>query len=170
MSITFNSNRHSCRTGFAVTCYGYGPEQDWRGPVASTSEEAIESHRKAHVANLDCDFDERRGTTPCYDTDADPSVNMSNTNAYLLLSSLGFGDDAPAYGSVSADDFLGRVLMALAVAPQDEGIPSYQVTGNGISATYYEGGRSSGYIQHRLDQLRTVAEFARANNTDVSWG
>jgi hypothetical protein len=108
----------------------------------------------------------------------DPEVNVSNSNARLLLEALGlpFVDGC---GSLGADDFLGRVLTALAVAPQDAGVPAHRlVPGESTifgpvvegGATFIDCGRSEGYLQERLLQLEEVATAALLAGREVSWG
>lgn len=116
-----------------------------------------------------------------------PSVNVSNMNARDLLDVLGIEVvDGDLWGTMSAEDFEGRVLMALAVAPVSaerlteqakagqvvigpEGIgidPSREAEG----ATFVLCGRPEGYVQERLESLREVATFAREHGLEVSWG
>ncbi|MEW1639334.1 hypothetical protein AB0469_35430 [Streptomyces sp. NPDC093801] len=75
------------------------------------------------------------------------SVNMANSNAARVLEVLGFDELA---GDADAEDFLGRVLVALALAPVDAGRPS-TAEGNFIDC-----GRTAGYTQRRLDELREL--------------
>jgi hypothetical protein len=125
-----------------------------------------------------------RPATPAWDADAaawaawhgevealdGPSVNVSNTNAAHLLALLGLFDTGELVGQLAADDFLGRVLLALAVNPADAGIPATSTGGPGTgTALVVDCGRRVGYTEARLDQLRTVAEAARAAGRAVVW-
>lgn len=108
-----------------------------------------------------------------------PAVNMSNNNAADIFASLGLISDDPALadeaaevfqgGSLDAADFLGRVLFALAISPSDEGRPSFEMprTEGGMMAIAC--GRV-GYIQTRLGELHDLAQWAIANNREVTWG
>lgn len=100
------------------------------------------------------------------------AVNMANANAAHVLDVLGFGEDVRAgdlCGTVSGEDFLGRVLMALAVSPADAGIPAHEDhTAGGM--LWIEGGRPEGYTQERLGQLRELAEDARDRGCSITWG
>jgi hypothetical protein len=168
MSITFSTDRPAQRLGYSVCCYAYGTESDWLGPIHPTVEAAGYDHQLAHRNAAECDANGASGNTFArFDTDADPSVNMSNTNALHILDTLGF-PEREYVGSTDAEDFLGRILLALAVAPHDAGIPSHVVPGPG--ATVINGGREDGYTQRRLEQLRTLAEFARLHRANVTWG
>ncbi|MFI8769585.1 hypothetical protein ACIGN6_32400 [Streptomyces sp. NPDC053792] len=88
-------------------------------------------------------------------------VNMANSNAARVLGVLGYGELA---GEAEADDFLGRVLVGLALTPVDAGRPA-AAEGNFIDC-----GRRAGYIQERLEELRGLAEEARARRLPVCWG
>lgn len=168
MSVTFSTDRPSVRVGYAVCCYAYGSDQDWYGPTHPDIATAIADHESSHHGNVDCDGTGTNASVHTRrDTDDDPSVNMSNGNAAHLLATLGFDTDE-LLGSTSAEDFLGRVLVALAVAPIDAGIPAHDISEGG--AQVVNCGRPEGYTQHRLDQLRTLAEFARSHDANVSWG
>lgn len=99
----------------------------------------------------------------------EPSVNMSNANAATVFESLGLSL-APDYcGSLPAEDFLGRVLMAEAVAPEDAGVPAMTTMSLEGGATMIDCGRPEGYTQTRLAQLRQVAEFAQERGASVVW-
>lgn len=94
---------------------------------------------------------------------ATQSINMSNGNAVGVLDLLGYTDES-MYGECDAQDFLGRVLMAIAVAPADEGRPTFQ-DGNILF-----GGTEPGYKQNRLRQLYDLALSATKSGTSVVWG
>ncbi|QGH75334.1 hypothetical protein I5G61_gp86 [Mycobacterium phage Quesadilla] len=94
-------------------------------------------------------------------------VNMSNSNAARVAEALGFSLDPDWCGEMDAEAFLGRVLMALAVSPADEGMPSFEVAGPG--ARMIEGARRPGYLQDRLAQLHELALWARAHSTPIWW-
>ena len=94
------------------------------------------------------------------------SINLSNSNAVDLLDVLGLSTsfEDGLFGQIQADDLLGRVLIALSIAPQDLGYESAKV-GNVIYS-----GRSENYIQTRLIQLEAIATFAKSTGCDVIWG
>jgi hypothetical protein len=97
----------------------------------------------------------------------DMDVNMSNRNAAFVADALGISLDPDWCGSMPATDFQGRVLTALALAPKDEGMPSYEVPGPG--ARMIEGARHPGDLQDRLRQLHTLAQWAVAHGAEVWW-
>jgi hypothetical protein len=100
--------------------------------------------------------------------DFDNEVNLSNANAVGVLRLLGITPENTENfwngGSLPAEDFLGRVLIALAVNPADAGVPATQ-EGNFIDA-----GRREGYFDERLGELRDIAEKAFAEGGKVQWG
>lgn len=107
--------------------------------------------------------------------DVGPHLNLSNTNAAPLLHCLDLvnreddGEEPDWIGSLPLDDFRGRLLIALAVAPEDPGRPTTleQRTGG---AVIIEGGRPAGYLQHRLRQLLDIADAAQAaGHSHIGW-
>jgi hypothetical protein len=99
----------------------------------------------------------------------DLSINMSNSNAARVASTLGIDLDAEGWcGSMDAKDFLGRVLVALALEPADAGMPSHEVPTGGVR--WVECGRPAGYAQERLAQLHALAEWAVAHDAVIAFG
>ncbi len=98
------------------------------------------------------------------------SVNMSSSNAVHVCASLAIDLEEWGWcGSLPAVDFLGRVLMALAVLPVDAGRP-VTVDAEPGRATFVDCGRREGYAQERLGQLRELADWAVANLAVISFG
>ncbi|KQP62922.1 hypothetical protein [Nocardioides sp. Leaf285] len=103
-----------------------------------------------------------------------PEINVSSLNAgHLIDDVLGIERDfthcsAGLVGAMSAEQFLGRVLMAMAIQPSDAGVPAHAVGGPG--ATWINCGREPGYDQRVLSHLHEVATWAAANGRDVHWG
>ena len=96
-------------------------------------------------------------------------VNMSNSNAAVVCGSLGIDLEEWGWcGGLPAEDFLGRVLVALAIQPSDEGIPSHEVPTGG--ARWIECGRRPGYIQERLAQLHELAAWAVEHGAEIDFG
>jgi hypothetical protein len=178
MTVTFTATMGAI-VGHVITCTCNGPVA--QAPRFGTYEDAVAALRVVPRA-LDYYASKHRSVLPgctepelCPDyplrvhaiEDLDrPEINVSNTNAVLLLHALGYGDlreDGELFGDAAPEDFRGRVLTALALAPVDEGVPSYQV-GNWI-----EGGRQPGYLQDRLAQLLEVADWCTEHNRPVQW-
>jgi hypothetical protein len=91
-------------------------------------------------------------------------LNVSGSNACFIFDALGIMDeDDREVGSLPADDFLGRVLMAEAIAPVDEGVPAFT---EGV-VTYQ--GRPDGYLGAKLTELRQIASEALATDALVIW-
>lgn len=109
------------------------------------------------------------------DTSACPEVTVANGNVRPVLEALGLAEDNAAFediccGGTSGQDFLGRVLMGLAVAPVSAERPTVVNGGPGTGqALFVDCGVDEGYVQSRLAQLRFVAEAAIAMDRDVVW-
>lgn len=96
---------------------------------------------------------------------AEPEVNLSNVNAEELFQYLGFNmDEVDFVGSMNAEDFLGRVVLAKGLTPYNTGLATMQVD----NVVYC--GRPDNYFQVKLDLLEEVARFAIANGRKVVWG
>jgi hypothetical protein len=108
-------------------------------------------------------------------------VNLANGNAVRLLAVLGYPLDTEEgpVGDAPAADFLGRVLVALALAPDDEAMPAYRMTAEELSpalrelcgggATVWQGPRREGYLQDKLERLETLARFCVEQGYAVLW-
>ncbi|MFH8294985.1 hypothetical protein [Streptomyces sp. NPDC018059] len=86
----------------------------------------------------------------------------------LPLEAVGAGAVIPiavvdTQGELAADDFRGRVLTALGLAPGDPGRPDVQL---GRTMLF---GRSAGYLQRRLRELYVLADWCAAHGRDVAW-
>lgn len=68
-----------------------------------------------------------------------------------------------SWGSVAADDFLGRVLLAQAMLGDDGGRDAVRA-GNWIAC-----GRSPGYLTDRLAELEEIATWALYRSVAVQW-
>lgn len=95
-----------------------------------------------------------------------PEVNMANGNAAQILDLLGV-DDIDG-GVLPAQDFLGRVLLAQALASatvdDEHGRPDF------TDGRWYHGGRRPGYIAGKLAELHEVAIWAAERDVEVVWG
>lgn len=94
-----------------------------------------------------------------------PQVDVSNSNARVLLDTLGVAAGDELAGAEAGEVFLGRVLLALAVAPADAGVPAHASGAGNV----VECGRREGYVQERLLHLHAVAEAAARAGRDVIW-
>lgn len=116
-----------------------------------------------------------------------PPVDFNTARAVEVLAALGFvpkpGEDIWSVldGELPAQEFLGRVLVALGLAPTDEGCEGRVLTPAEVAAdpvlsqvagtrtTVEVGGRREGYLQERLGELRELAETALREGFDVGW-
>lgn len=95
-----------------------------------------------------------------------PQVNMHDGNAATMFELLGYTYDGD-FGEAPAGDFLGRVLLALAlldVTDDDQGTPGQQ------HGRWYTGGRGPGHLAMRLGELHEVADWASRAGAAVVWG
>ena len=99
-----------------------------------------------------------------------PELNVSNGNAALLLESLGITGEDRLGGSMPAGEFSGRVLLAQAIAPPDEGMPTHDMPASPGGLTIVYGGRPIGYLHKKLVELQQIAAWATEHETTVSWG
>lgn len=99
-----------------------------------------------------------------------PDVRVSNLNAVSVLELLGLAHDGEVdlFGSCGAEEFEGRVLTALALAPADAGVPAHEAAGAG-GATVVECGRRPGHHQDVLGRLYEIAAWARARQRRIVW-
>lgn len=113
-----------------------------------------------------------------------PEVNVANTNAIDILDALGvnfryepeseepgrdlFGiGGVELCGTLDAQDFMGRILTGLAVAPESAEILTHAAVG---APNIIRGGREAGYVQRILRNLHEVAQFAIDHDRQVTWG
>ncbi|MDQ2737155.1 MAG: hypothetical protein M3Y35_00690 [Actinomycetota bacterium] len=165
MSVTFTAEYiASDFDGWAVTHAG---TEDRFSVVFNDREDAVQ----ALVEHNDtCDRDLCRmynGQVDAVSAIPDPAVNMSSANARFVLDALGYGTADDLTGECEADVFLGRVMLAQAISPVDEGVPSHVLPGRGVQVI--ECGRPSGYLADRLTVLGELAQCCRAHDRAVAW-
>lgn len=164
MSVTFGLTYSETTTNqWEVSCSCGSAAHE---SVFSTRDDAVFAAFVDNSANPSCG-DEFCAAFPLTITLQDSSefyeVNVSNLNARAILEVLGFVNDDDLVGTVSADDFLGRVLVAMMLNPADAGVP---VTTDG---SVINCGRTEGYMDGILMQLQTLAQYAANENHSISW-
>lgn len=180
MGVTFTAELGPV-VGFAIACCRgaadsaprYGNFADARADFIAVRERFV----AAGAPLAGCDFPE---VCPEYQIvhimtieadDAAPEVSVSIGNVGALLYALGLpqGEDdvVDVGGSMDAPTFLGAVLIALAVAPSDSGVPSYELGGQGMR--FIECGRRPGWLQDQLTSLLVLAEWCVERKRDVHW-
>lgn len=170
---------------------GCTPAQAFLGPLDGETDEEFSARWDAARDRLGERPDECVGyiCTSGEFRDEPPSMGLSNANAYDVLRTLGLcetrdpdtvvaglsdrdplqtADDVQLAGTEPVEQFRGRVLLALAVAPTDTGIPSRSRGGDGY-ATIVDCGRAPGYLQERLGQLLTLCDHAARGGHDIIW-
>lgn len=96
-------------------------------------------------------------------------MSVANNWAEMFAESLGITESDDVWiGSESISEFKGRVLMALAVAPYDEGlVGDLAVTPFGAVLVT----RDEGYLQEKLEALLRIVESGERQGHDlVVWG
>jgi hypothetical protein len=162
MSVTFFLNETTARNEWVLECscgktvsktvyesYADGLMDLELGNAPVCEDEYCAAYSKGHVA------------TKATEADA-YAVNVGSYNAKMLLEALGSYDEYMC-GEATAEDFLGRVLLARAITPADEGVPSYQV-GRSIYC-----GRPEGYTEDRFARLEALAKFALEQQCSIVW-
>ena len=98
-------------------------------------------------------------------------LNVSNHHASTIFELLGITEEVVEdlwCAQLPAEDFLGRVLVAQALAGHDEGMPGHvveTVLGMAVLAP-----RREGYFDQRLAQLRSLAEAGVQDGKPIGWG
>jgi hypothetical protein len=79
--------------------------------------------------------------------DSMPRLNVSVSNTYFLHEKLGFDAEEETYGGdIDAEEFLGMIHAAQAIAPKDHD-----------------------YLQMQLVELEKIAVWAKVNDRKVQW-
>ena len=174
MSVTFSVTMdHNEAIAYNLTCDITGPLNDaplsWdrAGEVAFAHQVTCQDDICQHYGP---DKDEVRLNQIRTDLD----VNLANGNARYILDALGV-QASDLCGTLTAEDFLGRCLLATAIAPVDEGTPSYVAAPAGGAPLATQGatmimcGRPEGYLHGTLARLTTLAEYARTQGRTITW-
>lgn len=158
MSITFSTPAARI-SHIAVEC--------WDSPLSTR---AVTWPEAVHVANQHaarCSTCRRH--RPVMLEVHDPAeVTISEDNASMLLDLLGLDRLNTGIGHIDGVDFLGRVLVAQAIAPTDAGRPTVAIP-IADGGSFLDHGRPAGYAQDRLAQLRSLAVAATAAASMVRW-
>lgn len=127
-----------------------------------------------HIEAIDAD---QAADDPC------PAVNIGQVNAARILPMLGYevhetGEtffgvpthDDDMYGEADAQEFLGRVLMALAIEPADEGTDTHELPREDDRGPHvHQCGRRAGYTEEKLSALHTLAQWCAERGRPVVW-
>lgn len=100
-------------------------------------------------------------------------VNLSMSHAMDVADVLGISAKDLSTGSMGAEDFTGRVLLALALSPEDAGVPAHSIPSGPWAPSgadrIMDCGRPEGYMQEVLSELLQVGEAAKAAGVAVCW-
>lgn len=180
MSVTFSIESLPVGT-FVIECMDTYDEETGAFTVVAKADtyEAILIERAAHM--LVCDECAHYGcySKPVMDVTEDFDVNVSNMNAVTLMRALGFDVDAMEgdyYGNIDGEDFLGRVLVAMAEERDDSGVRPVVVGGVDFDgtrvsrgATMIDCGLPEGYFSERFGALHALASEAVRLGRNVVW-
>lgn len=174
MSITFTTPTPA--TGLRVKCCD-GGVRDARVWPSATTYARIDSEHAAACLSDSCG--DGGVIEEVYAMEMEP-VWVDQYTAPFVLETLGYAvpEDGDMWGSATAADFLGRVLLAEAISPTDEGTPARRaLPGEQVGpflaveggAVLHDGGRPAGYLQDVLRRLRALAEVARTHELRITW-
>jgi len=158
MSVTFTIESNP--TGaFVIEC-------DEVVVAQADSYEGIMVERAAHM--LVCKDCQHYGcyTQAAMDVSGDLDVNMANGNARMMLVRLGL-DDKDLCGTATAEQFLGAVMLAGALA-DDSAVADVETTVPG-GPRWIECGTPEGYISGRLEALAALGTEAARLGRDIIW-
>jgi hypothetical protein len=100
------------------------------------------------------------------DATVGPTLNLSDGNAAQVFDLLGLHYDGDV-GETSAEDLLGRVLLAQALldvtADDEDGRPEVSV------GRLIECGRRPGYLAEKLSEVHAIATWAHERQLAVWW-
>lgn len=165
MSVTFTIE--SIPTGaFQFECHA-GLEVI-RVPLQATNYEAAGAELAEHQEKCETCATDRACVAAVNDIDDEFDVNVSNSNAGMLLRALGLPTD-DLCGESSGLDFLGRVILALAEVRDDAGVPATVTRSNPHGMTFVECGLRPGYKADVFGRLFALATEAVRLGRDIQW-
>lgn len=97
-----------------------------------------------------------------------PQINISYGNAARVMGMLGFEGDDIHGGHATADDFLGRLLVADGLLETSDARPS-SVTRGANGATLIDCGERAGYVNDKIRSLISLAMWAKEHGSDIVW-
>lgn len=168
MAIDFNPETFEADfDGFRLTC-SCGASSTAR--LGDTEDDALATPIEQHPRCASSFCAEEPPVVRLYSPLTWPVVNITSLNARPVLDALGYPReiDPDMWGSCEPGDFLGRILMAQAIAPVDEGLEAHQAPG--LGAPWIHCGRDAAHLQRTLASLVEVAEWARDHGRLVVWG
>lgn len=190
MSVTFSPELGPL-TGYTFTCGHEDALTEHRFGTYQDAEEFLRTELDAHgnTGHLAVCGDDYCAASRMFiiglEAEESPEVNISDVNGCHVLGLLGY-ECGDLSGSDTAEGFLGRVLVALAVNPFDAGVPATTTVGGRIvdghgavalatgpaptGATVVDCGRRPGYSGDVLERLRGVADWAAERGRPIRWG
>lgn len=167
MSVTFRIE--SLPTGeFEIACFDTDEGMDVVVATADSYEEIL-VERAAHM--LVCEECSAYGcySRPVMDISDAFDVNVSNTNARMLLAALGIDGGEELAGFMSAEQFQGAVLLAMAADRDDSGVSPVEVAPGAPGATMIDCGLRPGYFADRFAAFHALAAEAVRLGRSITW-
>ena len=170
MSVTFSIDSNP--TGeftLSPACAQEVPDP-FEGQVFASYDEAVAVIVEHKTSCEDC------AAYGCYtqcvlDVSSDFDVNLSQTNAAMIIKRLGLDRDEhdDLVGCLPAEDLLGRVLTALALVGDDAGVPATTSVG-ARGAISIDCGLAPGYLTSTLTRLHALVVEAARLGRHITWG
>jgi hypothetical protein len=152
---------------FQLECHA-GHEAIWIQLQAASYETAVVELAEHKAQCETCETD-GACVAAVNDIDDELDVNVAQANAVVLLNALGLPVEDLS-GSATAQDFLGRVILALADVGDDTGIAASVSRSNPQGMTFIECGVRPGYKADVFGQLFDLATEAVRLGRDIEWG
>jgi hypothetical protein len=160
MSVTF----HPTKTPTAELC-----ELRYWCDMETTTVTADVARDVAHTHSITCSECGGYGGVLVDEVHDFVTVNLANGNAARVMQLLGYTGDDIYCGSAAVDDFLGRLLVADGLLETSDERAPQTFTGH-RGATLIDLGERAGYLNEKISLLIDLANWAKANNSDICWG
>lgn len=134
----------------------------------TTTVTVSESGSEAGLHNTVCGECSSYGGVLVDDVHEFTEVNLANANAYRVLTLLGYDGHETYCGHATADDFLGRLLVADGLLETSDARASTTTRGE-KGATLIDLGEPEGYLNEKIRLLIELANWAKANGSGISW-
>jgi hypothetical protein len=159
MSVTFHPNTTPAASHMTLRYWCDTP---------TTTATAERAGRDADLHNSSCGECSSYGGVLVDEVHEFTEVNLANSNAYRVLTLLGYDGDETYCGHATADDFLGRLLVADGLLETSDARDATIRQGE-KGATLIDLGEPEGYLNEKLRLLIELANWAKANGSGISW-
>lgn len=153
MSITFSTEPKSEILDFTISCWAFTDR------ITIPTKQEADNYVLTHNSN--CAECSAYGGALIEENNQVKDVQLSNSNAMYLLGVLGM--ESEYCGQISAKELFDRITVAN-LCNNFESTPTTQV-GNVIQV-----GRTSEYLDTKLNGLSQLAQWAKDNQALINWG